>query len=61
MQDFIIQEFIIWGLTAGGVFFLWMALSMKTQNMLSSMFFKVFPFIFSMVNLFAAGKLSGMF
>ena len=54
------QDFIIWGLTAGGLYFIWMALAMKTKDMLSSAFFKFFPFVFGMVNLFAAGKLSGV-
>ena len=55
------QEFIIWGLTAGGGFFIWMAFSMKTKNMMSSLFFKYFPFLFGTINMFAAGKLAGLF
>ena len=55
------NEFIIWSLVLAGVWNVSTALMMKTQNMKSSLFFKVIPMFCGAAALFAAGKLSGQF
>ena len=53
------NEFFIWALVFAGAYNVWMALSMKTRNMTSSMIFKVIPFFAGGATLFVASKLAG--